>query len=63
MSVPTIIGDLELFHDLLRDAVNFGTANFEPVFEEDNVRRRCQQLEVKTGTSPYYCVTQSLVDS
>ena len=62
MSVPTIIGDLELFHEPLRDAVLIGTTNFEPVFEADNIRRRCQQLEVKTGTPPTHCVTQSGID-
>ena len=50
MSVPTNIGVLELFPHPLRDAVHIGIANFEPVFEADNIRRRCQQLEVKTGT-------------
>ena len=53
---------LELIHESLRDAVNIGIANFEPVFEADNIRRRCQQLEVKTGTPTTHCVTQSLVD-
>ena len=52
MSVPTKIGVLEQKYSLLRDAVDFGMANFEPVFEEDNIKRRFQQLEVKTGTSP-----------
>ena len=62
MSVPTKIGVLEQKYSLLRDAVNFGMANFEPVFEADNIRRRCQQLEVKTGTPTTHCVTQSVVD-
>ena len=59
MSVPTKIGVLEQKYSLLRDAVDFGMANFESVFEVDNIRRRFQQLGVKTGTFPYYCVTQS----
>ena len=59
MSVPTNIGVLELIPHLLRDAVDFGMANFEPVFEADNIRRRFQQLGVKTGTQLPHCVTQS----
>ena len=58
MSVPTIIGDLEQKYSLLRGAVLIGTANFESVFEADNIRRRFQQLGVKTGTQLPHCVTQ-----
>ena len=57
--MPTKIGVLEQKYHLLRDAVKVGMANFKPVFEADNNRRRFQQLGVKTGNFPYHCVTQS----
>ena len=57
MSVPTIRGGSGANFDPLRDVVNllrdvarFWTANFGLVFIADNVIRRYQQLEAKTGT-------------
>ena len=61
MSVPTKIGVLELFLDLLRDAVSFGSAIFGSDSDGDNNRSQILQLEANWSYFWSHCVTQSLL--